>query len=75
MILTWCIETCIARRACNDVCLQASQLQGILMAGVETYLADRHVADVLTDFPDAHLPLTEVRSAAQPVVSIPFHVC
>lgn len=40
--------------------LQASKLQGILRGDVEAYLADRHVADVLADFPAAHLPLTEV---------------
>lgn len=49
------------------VCLQAAQLQGILNGDVEAYLADRHVADVLADFPTAHLPLTEVRSAARPI--------
>ena len=61
---TWCIKP--RRRATVLVFapLQASQLQCILKGDVEAYLADRHVADVLADFPAAHLPLTEVRSAA-----------
>jgi hypothetical protein len=60
MLLTWCTNKMLLKEPLVTVSLQVSKLQGILKGDVEAYLADRHVADVLADFPAAHLPLTEV---------------
>lgn len=46
----------------TSVCEQAQRLHEVLAGDVETYLAPRHVCDVLTDFPAARLPMSEVRA-------------
>lgn len=46
---------------CN---LQARRLSEVLAGDVEAYLARRHVADVLSDFPSAKLGTTEVSALA-----------
>lgn len=46
--------------------MQAARLEEVLRGDVEAYLAPRHVADVLADFPAARLGTSEVRGAATP---------
>ena len=47
-------------------CSQAARLQAVLAGDVEAYLSDRHVLDILEDFPAAHVEPLQVAPSALP---------